>query len=241
MTTLVLGASGATGSKLVDQLLQNGYEVKVAVRSPDKLPESWVQNEHVEIIQASISDLSLDEMVRLLSDCESVVSCLGHNLNLKGIYGKPRRLVTDAISLTCQAIRKMAPQKPIKVILMNTSGNRNRDLEEPISPGERLVISLLRLLVPPHSDNEQAAEYLRVNVGRNDPAIKWVVVRPDTLIDDSQVTEYQAYISPIRSPIFNAGKTSRINVGNFMARLLSDPVLWNEWESQMPVLYNTTS
>ena len=39
MTILVVGASGATGRLLVAQLLNRGLNVKVIVRSPDKLPE----------------------------------------------------------------------------------------------------------------------------------------------------------------------------------------------------------
>lgn len=63
-------------------------------------------------------------------------------------------------------------------------------------------------------------------------------MRPDSLIDESQVTDYEVYPSPTRSSIFNAGKTSRINVGNFMADLMTDDVLWNKWKGQMPVIYN---
>ena len=239
MTTLVLGANGATGRRLVDQLLQKGHHVKMLVRSIEKLPKAWVQNDHAIIIQASISELSQDELVRHLDDCDAVASCLGHNPNLKGIYGKPRKLVTDTIAKICEAITAKAPKAPIKVILMNTAGNRNRDLKEPLALGERLTIALLRLLVPPHPDNEQAAEYLRVTIGPDDPFIKWVVIRPDSLTDEEEVTKYEAFESPIRSAIFNAGKTSRINVANFMTRLLSDSALWDDWQGQMPVVYNT--
>jgi len=40
MTILVVGASGATGRHLVEQLLIQKHKVKVIVRSPEKLPES---------------------------------------------------------------------------------------------------------------------------------------------------------------------------------------------------------
>ncbi|WP_223883372.1 NAD(P)H-binding protein [Arenibacter lacus] len=40
MRILVVGASGATGRQLVAQLLAKGNNVKVVVRSPEKLPES---------------------------------------------------------------------------------------------------------------------------------------------------------------------------------------------------------
>jgi hypothetical protein len=100
-------------------------------------------------------------MAEYIQGCDAVASCLGHNINWKGLYGKPRKLVTDAVILLCNAIKKNAPDKPVKIVLMNTSGNRNRDLNEPISMGQSFVIALLRLLLPPHVDNETAADYLR--------------------------------------------------------------------------------
>ena len=241
MTILVVGASGATGRQLIEQLLIQGHNVKAVVRSPEKLPESWKNNERVKIISASLLDLSDKEMMELTLGCHSIASCLGHNLNLKGIYGQPRKLVTDAARRLCSAIEANKPESPIKYVLMNTTGNRNRDLNEPISFAQKAVIGLLRLLLPPHVDNEKAADYLRTQVGQNNQLIEWVVVRPDGLIDDDEVTGYEIHPSPIRSAIFNAGKTSRINVGNFMANLISDGSLWDKWKGRMPVIYNKSS
>ncbi len=241
MTVLVVGASGATGRQLIEQLLIQGHKVKAVVRSPEKLPVSWKNNDRVIIISASLLDLSDSEMIDLTLDCHSIASCLGHNLNLKGIYGQPRKLVTDAARRLCNAIETNQPKNPVKYVLMNTTGNRNRDLNEPISIAQRCVIGLLRLLLPPHVDNEKAADFLRTQVGQNNQFIEWTAVRPDGLIDDDKVTEYEIYPSPIRSAIFNAGKVSRINVGNFMANLISDDNLWNKWKGQMPVIYNKSS
>jgi hypothetical protein len=123
---------------------------------------------------------------------------------------------------------------------MNTTANRNRDVEEPISPAQRVVVGLLRLLVPPHADNEKAGEYLRSSIGQYDDRIEWVAVRPDTLVDEGEVTEYEVHPSPTRSAIFNAGTTSRINVAHFMADLIADDETWIRWKGQMPVIYNKT-
>ena len=241
MTTLVAGASGATGRQLVEQLLIQGHNVKAVVRSPEKLPESWKSNERVKIISASLLDLSDKEMMELTLDCHSVASCLGHNMNWKGIYGQPRKLVTDAARRLCNAIEANKPESPIKYVLMNTTGNRNRDLNEPISFGQKCVIGLLRLLLPPHVDNEKAADYLRTQIGQNNQFIEWAAVRPDGLIDNDEVTEYEIHPSPIRSAIFNAGKTSRINVAHFMSKLITDDITWKLWKGQMPVIYNAES
>ena len=238
MKVLVVGASGATGSKLVEQLIIEKHKVKVIVRSPEKLPESWRINDDLQIISASILELSDNEMSEIVSDCNAVASCLGHNLTWKGVYGKPRKLVTDTTRRLCNAIKSNNLQSPTKFVLMNTTGNRNRDLNEPISLGQNCVIGLLRLLLPPHVDNEKAADYLRTQVGQNDNFIEWIAVRPDGLINEEKVTDYEIYPSPTRSAIFNAGKVSRINVGHFIASLIIDDNLWTKWKGQMPVIYS---
>jgi len=241
VTALVVGASGATGRLLVEQLLNRGQQVKIIVRSTNNLPDAVINHDHLTVIQASVLDLSDAEMAQHVSGCDAVASCLGHNMSFKGIYGQPRRLVTDATRRLYSAIRVSKVDTPVRFVLMNTTGNRNRDLPEPISFGQKIVIGLLRLLLPPHVDNEQAADYLRSIVGQNDSAIEWAAVRPDGLIDESEVSEYEIHPSPIRSAIFDAGKTSRINVAHFMAELITDDQLWNQWKGQMPVIYNRES
>lgn len=238
MTTLVVGASGATGRLLVKQLLDRGQKVRVIVRSPDKLPEFFHNNDNVSLIPASVLDLSDTEMAHHVNGCEAVASCLGHNISIKGIYGHPRKLVTDAVRRLCSAIKENKPAEPVKFVLMNTTGNSNRDLSEQVSFGQKCVIQLLRLLLPPHVDNEMAADYLRTEIGQEDRFIEWAAVRPDNLIDEDEVSEYEIHPSPIRSAIFDAGTTSRINVGNFMADLITDNELWGKWKGQMPVIYN---
>ena len=86
--------------------------------------------------------------------------------------------------------------------------------------------------------NEEAADFLRTEIGQNDGAIEWVAVRPDGLSDESEVTEYAVHPSPIRSTIFDAGLTSRMNVGDFMAELITDDDTWNASKGKMPVIYN---
>jgi nucleoside-diphosphate-sugar epimerase len=240
MTTLVVGASGATGQLLVGQLLGRGQKVKIIVRSPDKLPEFFQNNDNLSVIHASVLDLSDSEMTRHVDGCEAVASCLGHNMSFKGMYGHPRMLVADTTRRLCNAIRANKPDKPVRFVLMNTAGNSNRDIPERVSFGQKCVIGLVRLLVPPQLDNERAADYLRTEVGQNDGVIEWAAVRPDNLIDVGEVTEYEVHSSPIRSAIFDAGTTSRINVGSFMADLITDDDIWDKWRGQMPVIYNKT-
>lgn len=236
MKTLVIGASGATGHHLVNQLLELGQKVKVIVRSIAKIPENWKNNEAIHIIEASVLEISEDEMSEHIKECNSIASCLGHNMSWKGIYGEPRKLVTDAVRLVCNAIKKNDPDKPIKFALMNTTANLNRDLNEPNSFAQRVTIGLLRLLLPPHVDNENAADFLRTKIGQKDKFIEWVAVRPYGLINEDEVTEYEVYPSPSSPAIFDPRKTRRINVGHFMAELITREDIWDNWKGQMPVI-----
>ena len=238
MTTLVVGASGATGRLLVEALLERRQQVRIIVRSTGSLPENVMSHENLSVITASVLDLSDAEMTQHVSGCDAVASCLGHNLSFQGIFGSPRLLVADATRRLCRAVKANKPKRPVKFVLMNTAGNSNRDLNEQLSLPQKGVISLLRLLLPPHVDNEQAADYLRTQIGQNDGGIEWVVVRPDNLIDETEAAEFAVHPSPIRSAIFDAGVTSRINVGCFMANLICNEVTWNEWKGKMPVIYN---
>lgn len=239
-TVLVAGASGATGRLVVEQLLNQGVNVRAVVRSPDRIPEALRDHPCLAITQAHLLELGADQLKQLTDGCDAVASCLGHNLSFKGIFGPPYRLVTEATRRLTVALRAHGREQPARFVLMNTTGNRNRDIDEPVGLGHRLVIGLLRLAVPPHADNERAADFLRKEIGQCDSALEWCVVRPDSLVNEAEVTEYEVYPSPIRSAIFDAGKTSRSNVAHFMAGLMTDDESWRRWQGQMPVIYNKT-
>lgn len=237
-TVLVAGATGATGRLVVKQLLERGLQVRAIARPATSLPEQLGEQSGLSVIRANLLELNDAEVADLISGCDSVVSCLGHNLTWKGVFGKPRRLVRDTVHKLHDAAIKSTPMQPIRFILMNSSGCRNQDASETVSAAHRAVIGLIRTLVPPHADNEQAADYLRKSVGQSNSVMTWVVVRPDSLKDEDKVTDYSVHPSPTRSAIFDPGSTSRINVADFMADLITNDHLWHKWQGQMPVIYN---
>lgn len=238
MRVLVVGASGATGRLLVGQLLARGAEVRIIVRPGTKLPAALEGAARLEVVRGAITALDAAELGRHVAGCEAIASCLGHTMTLAGIYGRPRDLVTEAMRRLSAAVAANKPARPVRLVLMNTAGNANRDLDEKVSLAERAAVGLVRALLPPHRDNEAASDVLRRDIGQHDRWIEWAVVRPDTLIDAPEVTPYEAFASPTRSAIFNPGRTSRINVAAFMAELITDPACWARWKGQMPVLYN---
>lgn len=237
MKVLVIGATGATGRLVVKHLLDININVKAVARNKSLVLNEFKNNDHLEIIIGNISEFNLNQNIEFISDCDAVVCCLGHNISLKGIIGKPRMLVRDSIKNVCNAIERSKKDK-VKLILMNTTANMNRKLKESYSYKDKIVLSLLTFFLPPHKDNVKAASYLSNVIGEYNSKIEWIAVRPDTLINEEKVSEYEIMESPKRSPVFDAGKTSRINVAHFMIELLLNAELWNRWKFKMPVIYN---
>lgn len=238
-TTLVLGATGATGKQLVRQLLEKDQAVRVILRSKEKLMESlsdFAKLGDLQVTEGTALDMTDDELESCVKGCDTIVSCLGHNMTMKGIYGKPRMLVKDSIKRVCNTAKKIQPGQT-KVILMGSNGVSHPDGTDDIRPiGERFILGLLRWTVPPAVDNEQAAAYLNNIVGKEDSNIEWVVVRPNDLID-GEVSEYNVFPKPIGS-LFGDGQTTRSNVAAFMSELILDEVVWKEWKYKMPVPQN---
>jgi hypothetical protein len=124
-----------------------------------------------------------------------------------------------------------------RFILMSTTAYTNRKTGEVNTFGEKLVFSLLKVLLPPHKDNMLAADYLVYKLGAN-TNIDWVAVRPDSLFDEDNVSEYEIHNNKVRSPIFDPGKTSRINVSSFMVELITNDKLWQEWKLLLSITKN---
>lgn len=152
MSTLVVGATGATGKHVVKILLDRNEPVRVVVRykerMEDLLKEMKVKEESMKLLsitEASLLDLSDDELQEQVKGTKAVVSTLGHNLNLQGVFGHPRRLVTDAVKRLTSAIIQEGNKESTKFILMGSDGVANPNGEDdPRSFGERSLLFVLR-------------------------------------------------------------------------------------------------
>ncbi len=184
-----------TGQPLVEQLLSKNHKVRIVVRSTHKFSAEVLKNPNMTVIKAGVLDLTDVEMAEQVKNCDAVVSCLGHVMDFKGMFGEPKKLCTDATRRLCNAIEKNKSPEPTKFILMNTIGVQNPDLEEKRIWFERGFLFLLRHTLPPHRDNETAAEYLYRNIGKENKYIEWCSVRPDSLIN-AQISKYEIIESP---------------------------------------------
>ncbi len=236
-TVLLLGGTGRTGRLVLTQLLERGVNVRAIVRFADRLPEKVSADPGLTVVEADLLSLSDEYLRGLVQGCQAVISCLGHNTTLKGIYGSPRGLVTRAATRICRAIEALQPAKPVKFILMSSvSVNQPAGRDTRRGRFERAVVALLRGALPPARDNQGAADFLCRGIGTASPFVEWVAVRPDSLLE-GQVTEYSVHDSLV-STIFAPDSTNRANVAHFMCELVQDPQVWDEWRCGLPVVIN---
>jgi len=239
MNVLVLGGTGRTGGRVLQQLLSRGIHVRAIVRSAEKLRAGVAERPGLSVVEADLLALSDEELLRQVQGCEAVISCLGHVINIKGIFGPPRDLVTRSVERVCRAIRASQPARPVKLILMSSvSVNRPGGLDTRRGRFERAVLWLQRGLVPPGRDNQRAADFLHDVIEAADPYAQWVVVRPDTL-KEGDVTEYALHEGLVDS-LFHPGETNMANVAHFMCELATDPEVWAAWQGKLPVIVNAS-
>ncbi|MDP1994696.1 MAG: SDR family oxidoreductase [Ignavibacteria bacterium] len=235
MKALVLGASGATGKLVVQQLLNKNINVRAVVRESAIIPGQISEDKSIEIIRGNINDFEIAQIKDIVKDCDSVICCLGHNISVKGILGPPHKLVYNTVVKITKALQSL--NLNTKFILMSTTAYTNGKIGELNIAREKIIFSLLKMFLPPHKDNMLAADHLvyKLNTKTN---IDWVAVRPDSLFNEENVSEYEIHNCKIGSAIFNPGKTSRINVSHFMVELITNDKLWDEWKHKTPVIYN---
>jgi hypothetical protein len=236
-TVLLVGGTGRTGQRVLEQLLSRGASVRVIVRSPQKLRAGSAENPKVAVIEADLLSLSDDEVRSHLRGCDAVISCLGHIISLSGVFGPPRDLVRQATARLCRGIEALQPASPVKFVLMSSvSVHRPGGLDTRRGMFEKMFMGMLRGLVPPARDNQRAADFLWRDIGMAHPFVQWAVVRPDTLLE-GDVSEYALHEGLVSS-LFAPARTNMSNVAHFMCGLVTNSKAWDDWKGKYPVIVN---
>lgn len=232
---LLLGGTGRTGSRVLTQLLQRGIPVRAVVRSADRLPAGVGSNPLLEVVEGEILGRPTSAVVELLAGCDTVISCLGHNISARGLFGKPRDLVTGSVRRVAEAVEARPPETPVRLILMSSvSVNLPDHADTRRTRTERGYLRALCAVLPPARDNQGAADFLALEVGPEDPHLQWVAVRPDTLTE-GDVGEYSLHDTLVAS-IFKPDRTRMAQVTHFMCELATDDDTWQRWRGRMPVI-----
>lgn len=239
-TVLLVGGTGRTGRRVLEQLVARGVGVRAIVRSARGLPAGIAGNLGVALIEASLLSLSDQDLLVHLRGCDAVISCLGHTLSPRGVLGPPHDLVTSATTRLCRALETLRPPSPAKFILMSSvSVHRPGGLDTRRGAFERALLWVLRSVLPPAKDNQRAADFLQERIGPANPFVRWTVVRPDTLLEGpvSAYTLHEGLVSGLFAP----GQTSMANVAHFMCELVTSPETWAAWQGKAPVIVDAAA
>ena len=237
MNVLLLGGTGRTGGRVLQQLLSRGVHVRAVVRSAERLPAGVAGDSQLAVVVADLLALSDEQVREQVEGCDVVISCLGHAASAQGLLGAPRDLVARSVERVYRAARELRPAQPLKLILMSSvSVNRAGGLDTRRGGLEKAVLWSLRGLLPPSRDNQCAADFLHDAIEPADPYVQWVAVRPDSL-KDGDITEYALHEGLVDS-LFRPGETNMANVAHFMCELATDATVWAAWQGKLPVIVN---
>lgn len=237
--TLVLGATGRTGGRVVTQLLERGVAVRAVVRSASRLPAGVADHPLLEVVEADLLAMPVADVAGLVDGCDSVISCLGHTISARGLFGAPHLLVERSVRAVRDAIEARPPADPVRLVLMSSvSVNRPGRADTRRRGGERAYLATLRAVLPPARDNQRAADFLAREVGPDDAHLQWVAVRPDTLIEGDLVA-YDLHEGLVAS-IVKPDRTRMSQVADVMCELVTDDAAWDRWRGRMPVIVDPT-
>jgi nucleoside-diphosphate-sugar epimerase len=236
-TVLVVGGTGRTGRRVLEQLLGRDVNVRAIVRSAGKLPAEVAAHPKLTVVEADLLSLSDEDLQRHVRGSDAVISCLGHVLSVKGIFGPPRDLVTRATTRLCRAIEALRPAEPVKLVLMSSvSVNRPGGLDTRRRAFEKAFMSMICAALPPAKDNQRAADFLHETIGASNRFVQWTAVRPDSLLE-GDVSEYALHEGLVSS-LFAPDSTNMANVAHFMCELVTKAQTWAAWKAKLPVIVN---
>ncbi|KAJ3372632.1 hypothetical protein GGF31_001652 [Allomyces arbusculus] len=229
---LLIGGTGRVGKLALHELLNRGTTVRAIVRSaPKDFPTS---NPNLQVIQASITDLTVAQLAEHLRGCDTILSALGHPRNPTGSMTSPAMLVTDAVKKLCAAAAEVKPATPIRLVLLSTHIGPVIDGDAKRACGEQFKLSMVNLILPHFKDAMACAEYLR---GNEHEAVEYVAVRPANFVEGPAATCDIFEDRRAEFGLMGSGVTvSMASVAAFLATLVTDDAAFEQWKGKWPVM-----
>ena len=289
---LLFGATGGCGSQVLTRLLRRGVLVTAVVRSAERLSDDVKSHDNLTVVvfpnghlfagtttrkdddgkddgNALINDSFTRRLDRYVRECECVVSCLGHNLTLKGMFGRPRQLCVETVRQVCDAVARQkggrkdiasseeeeqkkedentttnTNNEPLRLIVVSTEGVSRFDGADPKRGAlERALLKALYVLLPPMKDNVEVVRFLHELKETNETStpshrvVEFCAVRPSDMRDGEE-SPHEAH-AELQNGLFDAGNTTRANVGAFIADLVTKPETWARWRNAFPHLLDS--
>lgn len=197
MKATLFGATGKSGRKVLEELLDKGYEVSVLVRTSKKLSDF---SGRIEIIEGSIMDV--DNLDKVLKGSDVVISTIGH------VKGTEPDFQQNAIKLI---IERMKVNNIKRLIILTGAGV----FAEGDHPGviDRLMTKILKIV----SRNRiiDGENYVK-EVQKSE--LEWTIVRTPVQTNSSVKKEFGVGMVGDSNLGF---KISRNNIAEFIVRAIN--------------------
>ncbi len=184
MKIAIFGASGKTGIEVIKQALEQGHDVTVMVRDPDRLPKF---KKDINIFKGELSDNGRIELT--LKGQDAVICTLGS----RELY-KNSGIRTIGTRSIIQAMEKLGISR---LVVMSSMGIGESWKSLPL-----LTKVLFKLFMPAAREDHEAQE-----LAVKSSALDWTIIRPSGLTNNPNLSNYE-YGKEIKP------KTSRISRAN---------------------------
>ncbi len=160
MRLFIIGATGKTGTELVDLALKQGHRVTAFVRSPEKIT---VVNKKLKVIQGSPEDIK--GMSQAMKGQDAVFSALGPKPGEMFTALKKRSWTMAQFAANILSAMKKAKVK--KLVLFSSAG---------LFPGQNLFVRFLSALARHHM-----ADLRQMEKTVTQSSLDWTIARPNWL------------------------------------------------------------
>jgi putative NADH-flavin reductase len=197
MNITIFGASGSTGSVLVQQSLAEGHMVTAFVRTPGKIA---ITHENLKVLQGDVKDYASVE--RAVKGQDAVLSALGVAKPLKS-----DPVVVDGVKNIIEAMQENVVRRLVYLSFVGVGDSRK-------DSGFVIRHVIARIVHNEIADHELKEQLIRSS------RLDWTIVRPPKLTNGPRTGVYRTG-ETLRARSF-LPMMARADVADFMLGLLTD-------------------
>ncbi|ODM19690.1 hypothetical protein SI65_04676 [Aspergillus cristatus] len=217
MHFLILGASGAIGSKFCDMALDQGHRLTLLVRNPSKLPDTILHNENINVIEGTLdNEAAIDQASRCGAD--AFISFAGPS---PGTTGTP---LTNGYKTL---IPRLLRQNITRILVLSTPSYRSEPDTDSFK--WKLGIWTIKIFCPKaYQEVTGIGEFVSSLCVAD--GVRWTVFRVGGLTNGAEESVKSTYVGSGEDGFW----ISRASV----ARWVLEEVIENKWVGRTPYICN---
>jgi len=202
----LFGGSGQTGQRFLELALASGYEVKVLVRTPEKISQN---NPKLEIYKGDV--LNTEDVKKVVEGTNIVVSLFGH------VKGSPEWLQTNGTKNIVEAMK----ENNIKRIISLSGGGLPFPEKDKPKFADKVIRTIMKIAVP-----KILNDAIKHHEVLSDSGLNWTIVRGPRLTNDKGTGNYRVGWVGVDA----STKISRSDLAHFILSQVEDET----YNFQMP-------